>query len=144
MSTGLSPEPVDEQQQITLVAAYLDARDRKEQLAADAKAATKLADEAEQRVLDFYANHGVQSVRTNGRLVSLTRTLRARPKAGAEDDLIVGLHEEGYDDLVRERVSTSTLSAWVRERDEAGEPVPEGVMQYLEVAEMFGLSVRKG
>lgn len=129
--------------QVDVVAKYLrarDAADRAKKLN-DARKAKLEAAEAE--VLKLYEAEGISGVRVNGRLVSLTRTLRASPRAGQEEALIAAMHAHGLDDIVRERIMPSTLAAWVRERDRDDEPLPEDIAELLNVAEMFGLSVRK-
>lgn len=129
--------------QFQIVRDYLDARDKSERAAALAKKRKERLDAAEAKVLDLYQAEGVGNVRVDDRLVSIRRTLQASPKAGMEDDLVGALCFHGYGDLVRERVMSSTLAAWVRERDRDEDPIPDDIAQYLNIAEMFGLSVRR-
>lgn len=133
------PEP----KQFQVVRDYLDARDKSERAAALAKRRKERFEEAERKVLDLFQAEGVPSVRIGRRLVSLTRTLWASARKDQTDDLIAAMRAHGYDDLVSERVLAQTLSAWVRERDEDDEPIPEDILQHLNVAEKFGLSLTK-
>lgn len=129
---------------VAVVRSYQAARDEVDRLNQQLGEATKALAKAEQRVLDLYTNEGIQSVRVDGRLVSLTRTLWASPKAGSEDALVGALIADGHEELVRTRVMSQTLSAWVRERDREEEVIPDAILQHLNVAEKFGLSMRKG
>jgi hypothetical protein len=132
-----------ERAQVDVVAKYLAARDASEKWAKVAKDAKETLEQCEGEVLKLYEAEGISGVKVNGRLVSLTRTIRASARAGQEDALIAAMHAHGLDDIVRERIMPSTLAAWVRERDRDDEPLPEDIAELLNVAEMFGLSVRK-
>lgn len=75
-------------------------------------------------LLEQFAQEGVQSIRQNGRLAYLYGQLWARPLDGDKGRAVAALRAAGLGSLVEESFNVSTLSAWCRERETAGEPLP--------------------
>lgn len=141
---GTTPAATDQGVDLGAVRDYLAARDEVDQVDAVLREAKKRRDAAEARVLALYEQHGCASVRVDGRLVSLTKKLYARTKPGEEPALLAALDDAGHADVISHKVNPSTLSALVREHQKEGDPLPEAIMQHVEVTELFGLQQRKG
>lgn len=108
------------------------------------KESKRLRDDAERDALAAFEAEGCQSVRLDdGTLVSLKRTIRASVRAGRGDDAVAALYSLGLDDLVGSTIHAQTLSAYVREQEQAGQPLPQELGDLINVAEMFSLSARR-
>lgn len=59
-----------------------------------------------------------------GRL-SLTADMFVSVKAGAKVELINWLDEEGLGDIAQRTINSSTLKAWVKDRVEKAQPIPQ-------------------
>lgn len=97
----------------------------------------------ERRALEYFGQNGVQSLKLNGMTLYVNRQLWAHAKDG---DFVAGclaLKEAGLGDFVAERFNVQSLSAWVRERDRNGEPLPEAFKDRIEVSEVFRLGARR-
>lgn len=96
--------------------------------------------ELEPQILDQFAEEGVGRISvTNGvRDVTIhtTRKIRAQAAQGQDPDAVAAACKAaGIGHLVAERANMNTLSAYVRELDEAGEDLPpelEGVVVKIE------------
>ncbi len=133
----------DEKKQFQVVRDYLDARDKSERSAALAARRKKRLEIAERAVLDLFQAEGVPSVRVGNRLVWLRRTVWASARAGQTERLAEAMRAHGHGDLVGVKVLAQTLSAWVRECEDADEPIPPAILQHINVAEKFSLGLTK-
>lgn len=122
---------------------YIDARADLAKAEAEVKKLKERVERAEAAVLDLYVENGWQNVKCNGRRVSLVKRVFARPVPDHRDALIAALRSEGYEDLVQTNVLPATLSAFVREHQKEGDPIPESIAEHLIVTELFGLSMAK-
>ena len=97
----------------------------------------------EDAVLEGLVEAGLQSVKTTtGSTIYLHRQLWAGPVDGDYERACEALNVAGLGDLVQTRFNTSTLSAWCRERDKAGEPLPPSFDGAIHVAEKSSVRVR--
>lgn len=100
--------------------------------------------EKEQEVLAALADSGLNSVKTaDNRTVFLHRQLWAKAKPEMKDAAVDALVDSGLGDFVTRNFNTQTLSSWVREQDQLGLTLPEGLAATLDVAEVFSARVRK-
>lgn len=91
-------------------------------------------------ILDRWADEGVDSMRVDGKTVSLRRQVYARVLD--REHVAAALQEAGLGHLLTP--NTNTLSAWLREKEEAQEPLPPSLEGIVGTYERFSLSVRNG
>lgn len=125
------------------IAAYAELTERKRILRQKLDDVQAAMDDLEPALLDWYAENGTQSIKANGATVYLHRQIWARPAENDWPKAVAALKASGLADLVQERANINTLSAWVREREAAGEPLPAAFEGAISVAEEFGLRVRR-
>jgi hypothetical protein len=77
-----------------------------------------------------------------GLSVGIRRDLWAGPKDGDMESLCAAMKAHGAAALVKETIHHMTLTGWVREHDATGQPIPEGIHAYLEIAEKFSVTAR--
>jgi hypothetical protein len=113
------------------------------------------ANELEEVLLEQFSQAGVQNMRKDGRTIFIQRSLQASHLNGMEA-LVWAFRESGLDDLVKESIAPSTLSAYVREQIKAIEvtnktlsleeaislALPDLVVANIKVAEIFDLRIR--
>ena len=114
--------------------------------------------ELEPVLLERFEHAGMQSMKSQqGTVIYVRRDLWAGAKEGEEVGLLVALKEVGLGDMVKEKVNTQTLSAYVREeeRDQFGSSVkatpeeivgvlPAALRNVLAVTERYSLRTKKG
>lgn len=106
-------------------------------------------------IMERFENAGMQSMKSaQGATIYIRRELWASAADGAELLLLESLKAIGLGDMVKEKVNTQTLSAFVREQEKEhfpGVTRPEDIMkvlpqqlQYaLKLTEKFSLRTRK-
>lgn len=114
--------------------------------------------ELEPQIMERFENAGMQSMKSKqGTVIYIRRDLWAGAKEGAEVLLLEALKSVGLGDMVKEKVNTQTLSAYIREqeKDQFGAAVsatpeeiigvlPEGLREAVNITERFSLRTRKG
>lgn len=114
--------------------------------------------ELEPLIMERFENAGMQSMKsTQGTVIYVRRDLWAGAKEGAEVLLLEALKAVGLGDMVKEKVNTQTLSAYVREQEKEQfganvsakpeqiiEVLPEGLRNAVNITEKFSLRTRKG
>jgi hypothetical protein len=114
--------------------------------------------ELEPQIMERFENAGMQSMKSKqGTVIYIRRDLWAGAKEGAEVLLLEALKSVGLGDMVKEKVNTQTLSAYIREqeKDQFGANVsakpeeiigvlPEGLREAVNITEKFSLRTRKG
>lgn len=125
-----------------LIRRYLALKDRKEALDAQAKDVAAELETVQAALLERWSEDGTTSQRVDGRLVSLRRQAYATVVDSDYDRAARALKEAGLEGLLRP--NTQTLSAWIREREAAGEPLPASFEGAIGLYERFSLSVRNG
>lgn len=100
----------------------------------------------EQIILAEFEQQGVQSMRVDGRTVSLVRTVyaRANPETGGLEALAQALRENGLGDLVKDSVNANSLAAYVRELEKLEIPIPDTISPHVIVTPVFNARVKKG
>lgn len=93
-----------------------------------------------QSILDRWSEDGTQSIKLDGKTVYLRRSVYA--KVLDREHVAEALREAGLDFMLTP--NTNTLSAWLREREENGEPIPPGLDGIVGTFERFALGVRNG
>lgn len=96
-------------------------------------------------LVDQFADAGVQNVKTPQGTLYLHRSVSASlavPEGMTPEQVFMTLQAHGLGWLVKETVNPQTLSAWVRERDKAGEPLPEGLAEIVRPFEKYTVRVR--
>ena len=113
----------------------------------------RLAD-LEPKLLAFFEDMGMQSVKANGRTFYIHRQLWAGKLADADAHAFAeAMRAIGLGDMVKESVNAQTLSSWVREQAAELEPgsspeeivaaLPEGLRGLMKVSEVFSVRSRK-
>lgn len=126
------------------IAYFADLKAHKATLEAELRHVEEEIAKVEPSLLDWYAENGTQSIKANGATVYLHRQLWARPAEGDWGRAVRAAKAAGLSDLVQERFNLNTMSAWVREREAAGESLPASFEGAISVAEEFSLRVRRG
>ena len=110
------------------------ARDRKDGLKEQLKAAEAEVDGLDLALSDKMAEQEVERFSRNGSTFYLNSRLYASPAAGRKDDLMRTLKDNGYGSLVVETVNANTLASFVKEQKAANEdevPAWLGRRRYL-------------
>ena len=94
---------------------------------------------------DDFAREGVNSINLDGVTVYLHRALWARPAQGqTTQQLADALKSCGLQDFVHETCNLNTLSAYLRELERNGQPMPEDLVGILNLEEVFTVRATKG
>lgn len=137
---------------------YVKLHEQKEQLESDLKKVKAEISKLEEGLLEYFQRHSINKLGAGGRTVHLHRQVFASlvDKEAAHN----ALRENGYGDLVEDRVMPQRLSAWVREllaEAEANEgelpissdnladalPIPQSIKEQIKVTEKFSVRVRR-
>lgn len=123
----------------------LAVRAEKERLQDELKAVSAEYDAIEGNLIGQMAASGVGSftMQPEGVTISITHRLWARPLPGADDDekqrnrgaVAQALTEHGLDFLMKSDFDIRSLSTFIRETQERGEVVPEGLLAVLQVVQ---------
>ena len=128
-----------EQSLSTLVSEYAALTDKRRNLEAEVK---KLASELvvrEERLVEAFAQAGIQNIKTAaGQTVYLNREVFAK-LIGDHKKALTAFRRAGLADFVKETVNANTLRAYVREMDEV---LPKGLQPYVDITEVFRMSMR--
>lgn len=90
------------------------------------------------QVLEWFASNSVDKVKLEGRTLYLRRELWAtRPEGVTLEQQIAALQAAGLADMCAPRINSQTLSAFCREREAAGEPLPPSFAGVIEAKPTF-------
>ena len=121
------------------------ARDRKDELKEQLKAAEAEVDGLDLALSDKMAEQEVERFSRNGNTFYLNSRLYASPAAGRKDDLTRTLKENGYGSLVVETVNANTLASFIKEQKAANDDeVPAWLSDVVSVYEKVSVGVRRG
>lgn len=121
------------------------ARDRKDGLKEQLKAAEAEVDGLDLALSDKMAEQEVERFSRNGSTFYLNSRLYASPAAGRKDELMQTLKDNGYGSLVVETVNANTLASFVKEQKAANDDeVPAWLSDVVSVFEKVSVGVRKG
>lgn len=112
----------------------------KDELEARLKTVNSEREHITQTILDRWSEDGTQSIKLDGKTVYLRRSVYA--KVLDREHVAEALREAGLDSMLTP--NTNTLSAWLREKEENGEPMPPGLDGIVGTYERFALGVRNG
>ena len=138
-------EQVTESPPRTVAQQYADLLDRKNRLEAELEQVKRVLGEQEPGVIAYFEQAGVTAVRLDGgRSLHLLRQLHAaRAKEATDDDVIAALEAAGLGDMVKEKVTWPTVSAYARECDREGRPLPAALEGKIVVHEMYKVGTRR-
>jgi hypothetical protein len=120
----------------------LDLNAEKDAIEAQLKAINAERDKVTAAILERWTEEGTSSQKVNGKLVSLRCQKFATVIDGNYEAAAQALKAAGLEYLLR--ANTQTLSAWIREREENGEPMPSSFEGVIGSFERYSLSVRNG
>ena len=135
---------------MSLASRLLDLRDEKDRLAAEAKAVGQEYDAVEGQLVTLLMTSGQRSLTTAENVtLSLRNQVWARPRPGADDDekqrnraaVAQALTENGLDFLIKSDFDIRSLSTFIRETQERGEDVPDGLLAVLQVGTETSISI---
>lgn len=112
----------------------------KDALEAQIKTVNAERDRITQDILDRWSEDGTQSIKFDGKTVYLRRSVYA--KVLDREHIAEAMREAGLDSMLTP--NTNTLSAWLREKEENGEPLPPALDGMVGTYERFALGVRSG
>jgi hypothetical protein len=101
----------------------------------------KLAD-LQSALLDDFGDAGISSVKAQGATVFIKRELWASPADGDYQRASYALINAGLGHFVQPRFNTNTLSAYFRELEKDGQPIPEALKETFNLTEKFSLQIR--
>ena len=93
-------------------------------------------------ILGDFEEAGMTKATIDGVTVYVQRTLWAKALEGDYERACEALRQAGLDVYVHERFNVNSLSAFVRERDKAGEPLPDAFKGAVDVEERFDVKTR--
>jgi hypothetical protein len=78
-----------------------------------------------EQVLTYFEQTGTSKIKRSGLTLYVHRQLWARPIDGDYERGCAALKAAGLEDMVKESFNIHTLSAYIRELERMGEPIPE-------------------
>lgn len=145
MTEAAQEEPVDETAHRDEVAIrYIDLANEKAELEAKLASVKKKLEDAEQEVLTFFEETGMERISAGGRTIYIRRELNA---AKADDSVTpeqIGeaLAAAGLDIYYPHRVNWQSLSAFLREREKEGQGIPAELASVVRLSERFKIGSR--
>ena len=85
-------------------------------------------------ILEVFERDGQKSATIMGKTIYIRRQLWARAKDKNYVAACAALKKCGLEGYVEERFNTNSISAYVRERDKANEPLPKELQDTLEIS----------
>ena len=93
-------------------------------------------------VLEHFSQTGTEKIRRGGLTLYIHRQLWARAIDGDYERGCAALRAAGLEDLIKEQFNVHTLSAWLREQERMGEPIPESFKGAIQTEETFQVRTR--
>ncbi len=122
---------------------FVALEDRRAQLEAEVDAIKAESAELEQRLLPDFEQAGMDRVSITGRTVYIERKLWAKARDGNKAAVCDALRRGQLGEYVEETYNTNSLSAYMRELDREGRPLPPVLDAVLEISEVFKLRTRR-
>jgi len=126
----------------TVMKTFLDLDRQRKKLEGEVKALKSQLEKLMPKVEEELLQAGVDSIKIDNGTVTTRKTLWAKPKNGDYPLACAALKQAGLGDFVAERFNTQTLSAYVRELVNEGEPLPEPLQEAIEVSEVIKVVTR--
>lgn len=129
---------------------FIELTSRKRAIDAEKREIQKELDDLETEILDEFADEGIDRISVDGYTIGLRRDIWARPAKDPDtgetlrDAAVNALRAAGLDDYVKEDFNVQSLSAYVRELVDNGDPIPDELRDALHVTEGYKVSVTKG
>lgn len=114
---------------------------RKRELDAESRKLAAEIDALEAELLEEWTEAGRSSETIDGYTAYLSSRDWATPRDGDRNRVVRALEALGMDDMVT--YNTQTLSAWYKERAEAGEEVPPTLDECVELTTKWSINVRR-
>ena len=102
------------------------------------KEAKKKREDLGKKIMDEMIDEGVNKITLNGKTLYIKRTVWA--KYPSREDAIQALKEAGLNEYVKENFNNMQLSAFLREKVEAEEPLPDAFVGKIEPNEVFQIA----
>ena len=97
-------------------------------------------------IAEQFAKRQIKSQkRTTGETIYLERNLYAslvRDDDGEHAGAHAAMREHGLEWLVKDKVDSGSLSAWVREQERQETEIPQGLLPFLKISEVYKVKVR--
>lgn len=101
-------------------------------------------DETEPGVIEHFQRMGMDRATIDGTTIYLRRELWAGKADGVTDEAACdALAANGLGDYVKRKFNTQSVSAFVRELDGRGEPLPAPLAAVLKISEVFKIGTRR-
>ena len=97
----------------------------------------------EEQIIEEIAQSGVTSMRVDGTTVYLERKIWAKCVDEDWDRAIEALKDAGLGDFIQHRYNSTSFSAYLRELDKAGKPLPEPLMGAIEPEVRLSIRTRR-
>lgn len=124
---------------------YARLRRQQEASDAEAKAIKEQADALEAKLIEAFAEEGIQNVKVDGQTIYLRRDLFAQKRPGTEaSDLEGALVKAGLDHFIKASVNMQSLSAYLRDLDKTETELPDELAVVIQPFERFSVRVTKG
>jgi hypothetical protein len=95
-----------------------------------------------EQVLTYFEQTGTSKIKRSGLTLYVHRQLWARPIDGDYERGCAALKAAGLEDMVKESFNIHTLSAYIRELERMGEPIPETFEGAIQTEETFQIRTR--
>lgn len=130
---------------MTKVKLYRDLRDEQKRLGAEADGIKERADELERELLEAFSEEGCQNVKTDdGSTVFMRREIWPAREEGVDTPQILdALRESNLEHYISENFNSRSLASYMKDLDEAGEPLPAPLAAVIRPAERFYIRVKK-
>ena len=136
---------MDNKQIFELADALKAAKNKKKELESQTKEVNAQIEELNLSLSDAMAEAECERFSRNGSMFYLSNRLFASPVAGAKDELILALKENGYVDIVTETVNANTLASFVKEQMDSNEDeLPSWLSEVVNTFEKTSVGIRKG
>jgi len=122
---------------------FVALEERRRQLEAEIDTLKAEAAELEQALMPQFEQAGIERVSVDGRTVYVERKLWAKARDGDKAAVCKALKRCRLGDYVEETFNTNSVSAYIRELDREGRPLPASLREVLEVSEVFKLRTRR-
>lgn len=120
------------------------AKQEKKDLEAQVKETNGKIEMLDAKLSEAMTDSEVEKFTRNGSTFYLNTKLYASPKAGAKDELIAALKQNGFGDLVKETVNSNTLNSFCKEQMEENEDeLPDWLEPVLNTFEKTTVGIRK-
>lgn len=124
---------------------YLAAADQAKDLEHQAKLAKQARDDLETTLIDAMLEEELQSLKVQGRLLSLRQQIHVSPDIAQEEQLFGALEAHGLGSIIKRTINRNTLTATVKEQMELNDDeLPQWLVGKVNIFEQPKIGIRKG